>query len=164
DADWVGPEEREAAEQFQAFLKARPQQERALALGFRPGDPSIATAAPIDLAHGVDPKQPSTLLETPDNDVLQALLELWRKNKKPTDVILVFDKSGSMEGQPLAQAKAGAKAFLDTLHDNDEVTLMFFDSRPGAPYGPVKLGENKDELGKRIDSVWAEGGTALYDS
>src|SRR5262249_50580706 len=65
DAPWVGAEEREAADVLLASLRTRPAQERALALGFRPADPGIAIGAPIDAAHGVDAKQPETLLETP---------------------------------------------------------------------------------------------------
>jgi Ca-activated chloride channel family protein len=127
DAPWVGPAEREAAAAFLAFLKARPQQERALALGFRPVDPTIKIGAPVDLAHGVDPQQPQTLLEVPDGATLDALLATWRKTKKPADVVLAFDKSGSMAGEALEQAKAGAKAFLATLDARDQVTLLFFD-------------------------------------
>ena len=66
DADWVGARERKAAEALLAFLAARPAQERALALGFRPADPAIAMAAPVDAAHGADAKQPQTLLDVPD--------------------------------------------------------------------------------------------------
>ena len=164
DADWVGPEEREAAAAFLAFLKARPQQERALALGFRPGDPSIAMAAPIDADHGVDPKQPETLLEVPDGPTLKSLLALWAESKKPTDVVLVFDKSGSMKGQPLVEAKAGAKAFLDGLHDRDEVSLLFFDTHTYDATPPAALGAARAGLKKRIDGAIASGGTALYDA
>lgn len=164
DGEWVGPAEREAAGQFLAFLKARPQQERALALGFRPVDPSIKVGAPVDTAHGVDPQQPQTLLEVPDGPTLEALLATWRKTKKPADVVLAFDKSGSMTGAPLEQAKAGAKAFLATLDPRDEVTLVFFDGTVYPPFGPVELGKAKAELESRIDGISAGGETALYDA
>jgi Ca-activated chloride channel family protein len=39
DAPWVGADEKAGAEAFLAFLKERPAQDAALALGFRPGDP-----------------------------------------------------------------------------------------------------------------------------
>jgi Ca-activated chloride channel family protein len=164
DAPWVGADEREAAQAFLAFLKARPQQERALALGFRPADPSIAIAAPVDVAHGVDPQQPQTLLDVPPGPVLEKLLALWREVKKPTDVLLVFDKSGSMRGRALEEAKAGAKAFLEGLHDRDEVSLLFFDSKVYPPTEPIALGKGRAGLEARIDSAIAEGGTALYDA
>jgi Ca-activated chloride channel family protein len=164
DADWVTADDRDAAAQFLAFLKAKPAQQRALELGFRPGDPSIATTAPIDAAHGVDPKQPSTLLDIPDAATLAELLELWRQTKKTADVILVFDKSGSMDGEPMRRAQAGAHAFLDTLHASDDVTLIFFDSDIRSPYGPYHLGEKKAALVRLIDDTRAGGGTLLYDA
>jgi Ca-activated chloride channel family protein len=164
DAPWVGADEREAAQQFLAFLKSKPQQERALALGFRPADTSIPMEAPIDAAHGVDAKQPQTLLEVPDVATLDGLLALWRENKKAADVALVFDKSGSMAGKPLAEAKLGAKAFLDSLGDRDQVTLLLFDSKLYPPIGPLPLGANRASLAKRIDDVIAGGGTALYEA
>src|SRR5204862_7356046 len=101
DAPWMTAPVREGAEAFLAFLKRRPAQERALALGFRPADPAVAMGAPLDAAHGVDPQQPQTLLEIPEAATLDRLLELWRSTKKSSDVTLVFDKSGSMEGPPL---------------------------------------------------------------
>jgi Ca-activated chloride channel homolog len=164
DAKWVGPDERAGAAAFLAFLKGKPQQERALALGFRPVDPAIKIGAPIDLAHGVDPKQPQTLLEVPDGPTLDALLATWRKAKKAADIVFVFDKSGSMQGRPLDEAKRGAKAFLATLDPRDQVTLVFFDGHVYPPFGPVELGKAKAELESRIDGLAAKGETALFDA
>ncbi|MEJ7728059.1 MAG: VWA domain-containing protein [Polyangiaceae bacterium] len=164
DADWVDAEARGAAEAFGAFLLAKPQQERALALGFRPADASMAIGAPVDAAHGVDPKQPQTLLEVPDVATLRKLLDLWRGTKKAADVVIVFDKSGSMKGQPLSEAKEGAKAFVGMLDDRDEVTAIFFDGTVYPPHGPVKLGEGRSDLLRRFDGVVANGATALYDA
>ncbi|MBZ4421782.1 extracellular solute-binding protein [Myxococcus sp. RHSTA-1-4] len=84
EAEWVGPEEREAAEAFRRFLVSRPAQERALALGFRPADPAVAITAPVDAAHGVDPKQPQTLLELPGAAVLEKLLAVWHQTREST--------------------------------------------------------------------------------
>jgi len=164
DAPWVTPEQRDGAAAFLAFLKSKPAQERALALGFRPVDPAIKVGAPIDAAHGVDAKQPQTLLEVPDAATLEALLATWRKAKKAADIVFVFDKSGSMQGRPLDEAKRGAKAFLATLDARDEVTLVFFDGRVYPPFGPVEVGKAKAELEARIDGISAGGETALFDA
>ena len=164
DAPWVDAEAREGAQAFLAFLKTKPAQERALALGFRPGDPAVSMGAPIDAAHGVDPKQPQTLLELPAAPVLEKLIATWQLTKKATCVVFVFDKSGSMQGRPLIEAKVGAKAFFQTLHDRDEVTLLFFDGTLYPPVGPLQLANGRAELDTRIDNTIAQGGTALYDA
>ena len=162
DAEWVGAEEKEAAAAFLTFLKTRPAQERALALGFRPGEPSIAIGAPVDAAHGADPLQPQTLLEVPEAVTLEKLLAVWRETKKATDITFVFDKSGSMQGRPLSEAKLGARKFLEALTDRDEVALMFFDNNVYPPLGPLSMKEGRAELLNRVDGAIAAGGTALY--
>ena len=65
NAPWVTAEQKEAAGVFETFLLDKPQQLKALELGFRPADPSIPLAAPLDAQHGMDPKQPQTILEIP---------------------------------------------------------------------------------------------------
>jgi Ca-activated chloride channel family protein len=164
DAPWVDKPARDAAGVFLAFLKAKPAQEQALALGFRPVDRTIKIGAPIDPAHGVDAQQPQTLLDVPDGALLEQLLATWRRAKKQADIVFVFDKSGSMKGHPLEEAKKGAKAFLDTLDAHDQVTLVFFDHGVYPPFGPVEVGKSKAELVQRIDGISASGDTALYDA
>ena len=164
DAEWVGADEREAAEALLTFLREKPLQQRALAMGFRPADPAIPITAPVDAEHGVDPKEPQALLEPPSAEVLERLLQLWRTHKKASDVILVLDKSGSMAGRPLAEAKLGARAFLGTLHERDEVTLLLFDGNVYPPFGPKRLSDEKAALLARIEGMIADGQTSLYDA
>lgn len=47
----------------------------------------------------------------------------------PTDIVLVLDRSGSMEGSALASLKAGAKAFIDII---DEATDSAHDGQIGS--------------------------------
>jgi Ca-activated chloride channel family protein len=164
DAPWNDAPAKQGAATFLAYLKAKPAQERAMALGFRPVDPAIKITAPIDAAHGCDPLQPQTLLEVPDAPTLDALVASWREAKKAADVVVVFDKSGSMTGRPLEEAKRGAKAFLATLDARDQVTLEFFDGQVYPPFGPVEVGKAKAELEQRIDGISAHGETAVYDA
>ncbi|CAN5434645.1 VWA domain-containing protein [soil metagenome] len=164
DTETTGADEKAAAAQLLAFLKARPQQESARAFGFRPADPKLEIAAPLDLAHGVDPKQPQTLLDVPPVEVLTALLAVWREQKKAADVMIVFDRSGSMAGDPLAQAKEGARAFVTGLDDRDALSILFFSSDLDTPVEPVPLKQARAKLLQQIDGVFANGGTALYDA
>ncbi|MBQ8815020.1 MAG: VWA domain-containing protein [Lachnospiraceae bacterium] len=41
-------------------------------------------------------------------------------NENPADMVLVLDRSGSMEGEPLANLKLGAKAFVDIIDENTD--------------------------------------------
>ena len=163
-APWVNADQKAAAEAFLSRIKERPAQERALSLGLRPGDTNLPVASPIDAAHGCDAKQPQTLLAVPNAQVLKELLNVFREVKKPSDVTLIFDKSGSMRGPPLHEAKTGAKAFLDSLQARDQVGIEFFDSELYPLVGPLNVGEAKADLAQRIEGVDANGGTALYDA
>ena len=111
NAPWVTPEQKEAAKAFEAFLLDKPQQTRAIQLGFRPADPSIPLTAPLDAQHGVDIAQPQTVLEVPSADVITGLQDVWREVKKPVDVTLVIDTSGSMKGDKIAAAQTKPDGF-----------------------------------------------------
>lgn len=164
DGDWVSADEKDGAQAFLNFLKAKPAQQKALELGFRPGDATIAIGAPIDDAHGVNPKEPQTLLEVPDAATLNKLIAVWRSLKKGSDVVLAFDKSGSMNGKPMNEARKGAHAFLDSLSDVDQASLLFFDQEVYPPVGPMKMDTGRKTLQDRVDATVAGGGTALYDA
>ena len=77
--------QKEAARQWVAYLRSRPVQERALAFGFRPADPSV----PIKTA---DASNPFTRLvdqgiqvdvppaaEVPEGPVVRNLLTMWSR-------------------------------------------------------------------------------------
>src|SRR5262249_6501831 len=89
DRPWVGADEREAAEVYIQFLLAPPQQKKALTYGFRPGVAAIPLGAPIDPAHGVDPRQPKIILEPPDVPVMEECLSRWKEKKKASRVVLL---------------------------------------------------------------------------
>jgi ABC-type sulfate transport system substrate-binding protein len=86
--DWVTAEEQQAAAMFRDFLLDVPQQQLALASGFRPTNPNvhINDKVPqnlfknqpfsINLSQQIDTL---TLAQAPRGDVLNALLDLWSK-------------------------------------------------------------------------------------
>ena len=164
DAPWTTPAQKAAAVTLRDFLLSEAEQKNAMErYGFRPSDPSVGVTAPIDAAHGVDPTQPKTLLETPAPEVLRAALEAWRATKKVVDLVFVFDRSGSMQGEPLRQAKAGAEDFLQMLDPRDRVTILLFnDELPASLPAPAPVGESREALVKSIRDTFAGGGTALY--
>jgi Ca-activated chloride channel family protein len=162
---WVTEEHREAARQYVKFLLERPQQERALAHGFRPGDVNVPLAAPIDAAHGVDPREPKTTLEVPSAEVMDAIKAVWQKNKKHANVTLVFDISGSMSQQNrMTNARPGAAQFIDLLADEDQVSFLPFNNQLLWAERNVTLKDGRKALTGRINGLVPGGGTALYDA
>ncbi len=165
EREWVSLEHREAAKLYIDFLLDRPQQEAALRFGFRPAAVEVPLAAPIDAAHGVDPKQPQTTLEVPPVDVIDAVLKLWRENKKRSDVTLVLDRSGSMRQEAkMENAQAGADEFLKLIDPADSFSFLTFNASPawviqGAPLGPAL-----PQVSQALHGVFPDGGTALYDA
>jgi Ca-activated chloride channel family protein len=162
---WVGDEPRQAARDYVKFLLERPQQEKALAHGFRPGDVNVPLAAPIDGPHGVDPREPKTTLEVPSTEVMDAIREVWQKNKKHANVTLVFDISGSMgQENRMKNARPGAAQFISMLSDEDQVSFLPFDNRLLWAERNVLLRDRRKALTDRINGLVPAGGTALYDA
>lgn len=165
EREWVTPERREAAKNYVDFLLARPQQEKALEFGFRPALPELALASPIDVAHGVNPKEPQTTLEVPPVDVMNATLQLWHQNKKRSSVTLVFDVSGSMKADnKIGSAKLGGLELLKKIDDADLFALAPFNENVMAAKPPALLAGHRQDYESQINSLFASGGTALYDA
>jgi Ca-activated chloride channel family protein len=161
DAPWVGAPERDAAAKLKAFLLSRPVQLRAMSrFGFRPALTDIALDAPIDAAHGANPKEPQTLLAAPNVRVVRALLDVWNEAKRAVDIVVVFDRSGSMSGLRLHGAREGLSAFLARLRPEDRVTLITFNGQLDPPTSP----EPPQAAAARVSGIFADGETALYDA
>ncbi|MFN2292517.1 MAG: extracellular solute-binding protein [Anaerolineae bacterium] len=163
NAPWVTDEQRAAAEDFRAFLLDRPQQLNAIELGFRPADPSIALSAPLDAGHGVDPAQPQTVLEVPSAEVIAGIQQLWRSEaKKPVDLIVVMDVSGSMDGEKISSARSSLLQFIDLLDDRDQLQITLFNDKiiTLTPLSP--LGDKREDVRLRVSGIVSGADTRLY--
>jgi len=165
EREWVTPEHREAAKTYIQYLLQPAQQAKAITYGFRPGSVDVPLASPIDAAHGIDPKEPKTTLEVPTVPVMDAILNLWQQKKKSANVVLVLDTSGSMnDDQKIQNAREGAKQLVSLLSENDHLSLLPFNSQITWASKDLPIKTGRDELTRTVDSLFAQGGTALYDS
>src|SRR4051812_15686348 len=165
DAPWVTPEKRDGAREFQKFLAEEVSPEVAARAGFRPADLRTKPVAPVTKANGVDPAQPKRVLGLPSPPVLDRIRKAWREDRKPANVLLVLDTSGSMNDENrLKRAKEGLGAFLREVSPNDRVGLTIFSERvqPLVPIAPVR--SNKGRLQSTIRDLIADGGTAFHDA
>jgi Ca-activated chloride channel family protein len=163
---WVGDDHRKAAEVYIDFLLQEGQQKKAMKYGFRPGSEKIELAAPLDRAHGIDPGEPKRVMEVPSYEVMEGVIDLWKANKKPANITLVIDVSGSMnEEQKLLNAKKGAREMVAMLGPRDTLSLMVFSNKFAWVRKDVAMDEKgRKELTAEINSLIAQGETALYDS
>jgi Ca-activated chloride channel family protein len=76
-------------------------------------------------------------------------------------VHLVLDVSGSMRGEPIAQARAAARSLVDRLAPTDDFSLVTFssDADVKVPDGPV--GPRRAAIRKTIDDIREGGGTNI---
>jgi Ca-activated chloride channel homolog len=156
---------------FQAFREflAQPQSQAAvLAAGYRPADLNIpldGADSPLTAANGVDPRQPETTLQLPAPDVVQVVQNVWALTKRKTNVILVVDTSGSMEGEKLANAQEALRTFLLQIPTGQErVGLVEFNTGVANIVELDLLDNNRIELNATVDSMQANGNTALLDA
>ena len=166
EAPWVTAEQREAAQIFEKFLLDRPQQELAVKLGFRPSPaaPDIPLTAPLDAQHGVDIKQPQTVLEIPSAEVIASIQQLWTEVKKPVDLVVVVDTSGSMGGKKITSARVSLNQFIDMLYDRDRIEVITFSSDIITLSPMSELGSKREELTRRVSGIIEGGDTRLYDA
>jgi Ca-activated chloride channel family protein len=162
-AEWVTPEQVQAATLFREFLLSEGRQAAVRESGLRPANPAAPAMPPIEARFGAVPGATITSITPPDVLVLDRLTEVWHEVKKHAVIVLVFDKSASMEGVKLTTAIAGATAFVDAMDPQDYLVWLPFDSRV---YGTVEgfkadIGET---LMAAIAGTPASGGTALYDA
>jgi Ca-activated chloride channel family protein len=163
-ADWVTDEQASAARTFADYVRTPLVQEKIMAAGFRPVNPEVTLSYPFVPELGVDKDQPSTVLFVPDPVVISAIQENWSYVKKQADIWIVFDTSGSMQGDKLAQAKQAALLFLDNTELQNRVGLITFNSEIYVDVPMDSLETNKGALQETIQSLNAEQNTALYDA
>jgi hypothetical protein len=97
--------------------------------------------------------------------VIQAVGQLWQKAKKHSRVVLVMDTSGSMNsGGRIENARKGAAQMLRLMKDADTFSLIAFNTRINWAMRSQPLAQGRATAEKTIASLWANGGTALYDA
>jgi Ca-activated chloride channel homolog len=94
-APWVNDAKRRAAAEFLDYLRSEPIQERFQAAGFRTSEGRPGPQ--LSQANGLLPDQPSRVLAPPAPKVVAAALESWNAARKRSNVLAVYDVSGSMK-------------------------------------------------------------------
>ena len=76
-------------------------------------------------------------------------------------VVLLLDRSGSMEGKKLEQARAAAGAFAGVLREDDQLAVLVFNSRVSRL---LPLGADHAAVTPALAGLSAYGQTGLYEA
>jgi len=164
-APWVTHLQALAASAFADWIAHVMTPQLAARYGYRPGDSRLSPAPPIDHAHLVDPAQPQVVLGLPEPKVLAKIKQVWRADRKPANVEIVVDVSGSMQAEAkLAHAQEGLRLFLRQFSPRDRVGLVIFADRVQVIVPIAEIATNRAILERSVDNLVAGGGTAVYDA
>ena len=157
-------ETQEAAKLFRDYLLDQDAQTLAASHGLRPVNPQVTPSAPLDAAHGVDLAQPQTIFNAPTVDAVYAAQELWQSARKPVNLVMLVDRSGSMRGDKIEGVRGAAAQFVEQMGDQDRLTLIAFSSSPSVLIENKRVGDARQDAINAINGIPASGNTALYDA
>jgi len=81
--------------------------------------------------------------------------------RAPVNVAIVLDKSGSMQGEKIQQAKEAAIMAIEMLNERDIVSFVTYDSTVNVVVPATKI-TDKEEIFSQIRAISAGGNTALF--
>lgn len=87
--------------------------------------------------------------------------DLGEVERRPLDLSVVIDNSGSMSGDRIDAARQAAHHLVDQLHPEDRFSLLTFDSSVDVLLDGV-TGADRPGLHRAVDRIMPAGGTNLY--
>lgn len=164
----LSADDRLTFQKFRDYLVSKPAQDRVLGHGFRPTDLTIplnGPQSPVSAKNGVNPAEPQTALQIPGPAVVEVVRDVWWYTKRHTNVYLVVDTSGSMQGEKLDAARQALSVFLDQIKgDQERVGIVEFSSSVNNIIPLAELSSSRQALQSDINDLRASGDTALLDA
>jgi Ca-activated chloride channel family protein len=155
---------------FASYLLEDAVQKQVLTGGYRPVNMNIdllGEGSPFKANPSVDALQPKTTLQIPSYPVVQVVQDFQSYIKKPTNVILVVDTSGSMDDpNKLPKVQAALNAFIDNIKGTrDQVGLIEFSDhiKYSSGLATASIGY-KESLKQAVNGMQAGGNTAILDA
>ncbi len=133
DRDWVGPDEKEAADLLLAHLLSPQEQAKAEELGMRPAARSPRRAAPFLPPDGLDPAEPIPLNFLPNANLVETARQLWERVRQPFEIFFLLDSSSSMAARKPSRIELSKQLILliaSHSRPEDRLALIIADEPP----------------------------------
>ncbi len=87
-----------------------------------------------------------------------------KSKTQPKTIIFVVDKSGSMSGKKIEQARDAAKFILNNLHEGDLFNIVSYDSTVQSFMSELEVFDkrSREEALAYVDGLFAGGGTNIH--
>lgn len=165
NASWVSEEEKEGAQKVLEFMLTKESQTLATELGLRPAIAGIPLGNKFNAQFGVNPNANYESYRPPKPEVVEAILTNWQDYaKKPSQVAVVVDISGSMRGEKMSAVQNTLFNYVNNLGIKEEIVLITFSDQINPPVIIKGTPEGKNKGIQYISNLQARGGTKLYDS
>jgi Ca-activated chloride channel homolog len=165
NASWMSEEEKEGAQKVLDFMLTKESQTLATELGLRPAIAGIPLGNKFNAEFGVNPNVNYESYRPPQPEVVEAMLKNWQDYaKKPSQVAIVVDISGSMRGEKMSAVQNTLLNYVNNLGAKEEIVLITFSDEINPPVIIKGTPEGKNKGIQYISSLQAKGGTKLYDS
>lgn len=127
------------------------------------GNPGPSLASDGSLSMSARLSHPYIGLGTSDEFVTVEISGVTLKDsvRAPVNLALVIDRSGSMSGYKLDQAKSAARQLVSQLNAQDRLAIVHFGSDVKSMDGLIASEDNKRRMLQFIDGIWDDGGTNI---
>jgi Ca-activated chloride channel homolog len=143
-------------------LQTAAGQSSAVAFGLRPVS---GTAAFNETAlAGLDASQPLVRFAPASAETLLAVQSVWQAARKPINLVMLLDTSGSMRGARMENMRSAAMTFVEQMGDDDFITIIAFADSPSEIVSHARLGDSRNQVLSLIEGLEARGNTTLYDA
>ncbi len=85
-----------------------------------------------------------------------------KRKRESLNLAIVLDRSGSMSGAKLEQAKQAALLLVDQLDADDVLSLVVYETEVQVVLPASRLGDRRREVRRLIERIETGGSTALY--
>ena len=95
-------------------------------------------------------------------EILPVRSDFEKEKEKPSlAIIMVIDRSGSMDGDKLEMAKTAARSAVELLGNRDQIAVLAFDDQTQI-LSEMQSASNKGKISDEISQLTSGGGTSMY--